>query len=240
MGNRKSSPKPSTKPIDQIIQYNTNVTIKTLKGPYVWCSNDVSGYYLTERKTDRKTRVDRIKKSVTMVRIEVNICDALFKNVDFIDIFDETGFLAHYTPSGLRKPYHKFFFELKYVKDGTVLKICYKKRQRQSYESSRRLERTPMNVIRYDLITIPLLEAKGNKECMMCCLESVLYDDDVYVSQCGHVFHTKCLFEYLRKNNYVKPKDEDCDYCEHGDKTIPFPCPVCGEILEDNVYKQTW
>lgn len=51
------------------------------------------------------------------------------------------------------------------------------------------------------------------------CTEAM--DSDVFMTFCKHVFHTKCLFEYLEFNNLIE-----------NNKIKSFSCPMCRSINE--------
>jgi hypothetical protein len=209
-------------------EYETKVNIKACKGPYVWCGNNYDG----EKSGDYLSNCEKIEEK-TMVSIDIQINDTLFKQIDHIEIHNEGGFLAHYIVGTLKKPSHHFFFDLKYdAKEGGNYKICYKKIMPRK-EDTKILSRAPMKTIYSEIIKIPFVQAH-NSECAIC-LEPVI--DNKYISFCQHMFHTTCVFDYAKQNNYIKPLAQHCKLfrCGHGEKLIPFPCPICRCTLEDNI-----
>jgi len=206
-------------------QFKTNVSIKLSCGTYSFCGNNYnderSGYYLSTKGEEK-----------IMISIDIEINDVLFKQIDYIEVHNENGTLAQYMRDTLRKRSHSFFFGLSEEKKGDNYKICYQKIQPQTDENRLRLRRVPMKTIHYDIIKIPSTNFY-NSDCAIC-LETV--NDDRYISICQHIFHSGCIIDYAKQNNFVKPLDDHCKrFClDHSEKILPFPCPICKCILEDN------
>jgi len=84
--------------------FKTETSIKSFYGPYGWCGNNYggerSGHYLgTKQKSN----------GVIMVHVDINVNDILFEQIDYIEIYNETGFLVQYMRDSLKKPHHHFF-----------------------------------------------------------------------------------------------------------------------------------
>uniref|UniRef100_A0A6C0C8T1 RING-type domain-containing protein n=1 Tax=viral metagenome TaxID=1070528 RepID=A0A6C0C8T1_9ZZZZ len=206
-------------------EFKTNVAIKVCKGNYAWCGNNYdgerSGHYLTDNP--------KIEENV-MVIIDINMDTNLYEQIDLIEIYNKGGFCAKYTHHTLQQS-EQLFFGLKYdAKEGGEYKICYKKILPRT--DNRTLSRPPMKIIYSETIKIPFVHSH-NSDCAIC-LELVV--DNKYVSTCQHMFHINCLFDYAEQNNFTKPIADHCKLfnCEHGKKLIPFPCPICRCVLENN------
>ncbi len=62
------------------------------------------------------------------------------------------------------------------------------------------------HIIKYD--------NRKEKECAICLDEFIGTDMIKSFNKCGHIFHKKCLLDFLKKSNY---------------------CPICKHDLEDDI-----
>jgi hypothetical protein len=214
------------------MQFDTHVDIKTNTGYYDWCGNDYAGekhgVYLSYPST---------KPLQIMLNIDITVDLKLWSQIDIIEIFDVTGFLAQYSEFPVKQnPYHfKFSIDKKLI--GSELKVCYQKALPQTESGNKFLRRRPMKTIHSELVRIPPLDPKCDSVCVICLesIEQMIIDQvDLYISTCHHCFHMKCLWEYLEQNNYLIPLKSHCKrWCSHGTKSKSFPCPACRTPLEN-------
>lgn len=134
-----------------------------------------------------------------MVSIDIEINDVLFKQIDYIEIYNEGGFLAQYMRDILKNRRMDSFLNQNMTQKKVVIlkyvtkKFCHEKIKQHS-------DRTPMKTIYSELVKIPFVQAH-NSDCAIC-LESVV--DNRYISVCQYMFYTTCIFDYARQNNYIK------------------------------------
>ena len=208
--------------------YKTCVKFVTMYGPYEWCGTpDQSGYYLTQNEVECSQ----------MLKVNILMSLKLREDIDNIEIYDETGFLAQYATEKIGLA-HQFFFALKYVDSftkSTDMKIKYVKYLPKP-AGSNIFARPQTKIVYEETITIPALETKGDT-CSICLdtLDPITKDSSDYLSECKHQFHTKCIFEYINTNNYLK--EFTCHkYCNHGKKVKQLNCPNCMTVLEDYLF----
>lgn len=217
--------------IDKIIPLKTEVSIKLSVGNYEWCGNnygyDISGHYLTPYREKSKEQI--------MIELSTQMSERLLQKIDLIEIYNmpngQRGFCANYSHYKLSNP-HKVFFKLQpeYGKIGESLMINYLKLLPRNPKANI-FSRSPMKIIHSEIIQIPDLEIKGSNDCAIC-LEPA--DTERYISTCQHIFHSKCIFEYLKATEKLLPLSEYCVKfeCGHDKKCKPFECPVCKKLLE--------
>lgn len=214
------------------INHKNIATIKISVGPYGWCGNNYdgehSGYYLTKNVGDYRKLSSYPEKEVK-VMLSFDIPDDLIDKIQFIQIYDSTGFLVNYNTTKITKDY-KSRFKVAKSMCGTKLKVCYDIPIPHVQTSI--LQRIKTKSVHEEYITIPDVCIKGDTECAICMGD--VSDDKIYISQCQHIFHIDCLWKYLEHNQYLKPIAEHCKLfkCDHIEKPKPFPCPICREICE--------
>lgn len=205
---------------------------KTCFGPYDWCGDCYnSGYFLTSKK---ERNICALSGNAQMIKIDIEMSQSLLNQIDNIEVYDETGFLAHYTYEKLETQRQRFFFQLKYVDSlnkSTNMIIKFQKFLPR-HKNSSPFSRSPRKTIHQETITIPVVDVKGDHDCAFC-LEPVDMKLDGYLSECSHLFHSTCIFKYLTTKKYLK--EHTCSrFCKHSNKVKPFPCSICNDILEDN------
>lgn len=211
-----------------------NVVIKSQYGSYCWCGNNYdgehSGYYLSS-----SCKCELYKLKHFMLYIKVSISDELLKMTDIIEIYDSTGFLAQYHADvPLMTSTKEFFFSVDEKLIDTELYIKCRKIVRLKKPEGVFIGRVPMVTVLQKSVIIPQILLRGDKKCSICLDE--ITDDDKYISRCGHNFHSSCIFKYLEKINKLKPLTSHCSkYCEHSEKVLPFPCPICRTLLEKQI-----
>jgi len=211
--------------------FKVNIKLETFYGKYDWCCvNGISGYTLSVNPKQSSCSYSKIGQ---MVKIDIFINQELLDKIDIIEMYDKTNFLAQYSVEKLKNK-NSFFFQLQYVntkESETVLNILFRKILPRKVGRFT-LCRPPMQTILSEKITIPILNFKGDIKCAIC-LEEV--DDDKYISKCKHLFHNKCIFNYIKFNDFINKLSKKCQqHCQHSEKPKPFPCPICRTILEDN------
>ena len=77
------------------------------------------------------------------------------------------------------------------------------------------------------MIKIPELQEFGDTENCNICLENV--SDNKHITECGHLYHQSCLFNYLETKNKIKESscDDRCGCKKTPIIIYPFECPVC-------------
>lgn len=220
-------------------------------GCYAWCYNsEESGYFLTNDKSGEIYSA--------MILIEFDITPKETKQFKQIRIIDEIGHVMGHTQSPLSAKKASFFVPLKYVNPGSQMKIQY---GFSSKEPTNKIFGSDFIVGKEETVKIPEIEImgqdKGSYACSICCNTIRFYKEwlnvlgknkktdlrtmeqkktkqkemDVYITPCGHMFHQKCIWSYLKINGYLRTTN--CHtVCKHGEKCIPFNCPVCSNPLE--------
>ena len=113
-----------------LIETDTNMaTLKISYGFYGWCCNNYggekSGYYLS-KDTGVCDKCSSYPEKKIRVVIEFNIPNDVLENINFIQIYDSTGFLVNYNTTKITSTY-KCSFKVDESLCGTMLKICYDK-----------------------------------------------------------------------------------------------------------------
>lgn len=202
--------------------YKTDIQFTTMYGPYTWCGNPYqSGFCLTNKKGI---------KNVQMLKISILMSKKLFNEIDDINFAHENGHgCIQHAPHGIDILQH-FFFSLDNTKQNEKMRIQFIKWLPRK-EGASPLSRCPQKIIHEEIFPHPQLEIKGDSQCSICLEDIESNDPKYYLSKCHHIFHTKCIFKYLKHNNYLKKST--CDkYCAHSAKVKPFPCPNCKTTLE--------
>jgi hypothetical protein len=210
------------------MDYKTNVVCTSNYGKYAWCSNyQESGYFLTNN--------NEIPYSL-MIKLLIDIDDTLKNKIDIIQCYDCTGFLIQYTTKSIDNHMELFFtdrsntgivYNNKPDLQNTYLTIKYIKWLPRDPNKLNRLCPPPADVIYQEKILIPTITVYNFKDCAIC-LES----SNEFISECGHPFHTECLFSYLKTNNRLKHLSSHCfKYCKHGKKPYLFNCPTCRTLI---------
>lgn len=217
--------------INKLHPLKTDVNVRLSIGNYEWCGNNYdgnkSGHYLTPYNDKSSEKV--------LINLTTKMSKRLFREIDIIEIYHicdgGRGFCANYSTNGLNNP-HKTFFELqpKYGTFGDSLIINYSKILPRDPKMGI-FSRAPMKIIHTEIVKIPFLEIKGSNDCAIC---SGPVDSKRYITTCQHLFHSKCIFEYLDSTNKLLPLANHCVQfmCGHARKCDPFECPICKNLLE--------
>jgi hypothetical protein len=201
-------------------QHQVSIKVSVSSGRYLWCGNNYhgerSGYYMSTSGGVDNGGVDNHKH---MIRIMVSMNRQLADAIDMIEIYRTDGFLAQYSLGLSHRSTYEFFFSLEENSGELLMKF----REFHPEVPHGSLSRMPMRTIHTELLTVPEFKIMSSDTCAIC-LEPVL--GDAHVTECRHIFHTPCIWEYLTHNGQVRPSA--CDgFCHHGDKVVSFNCPVC-------------
>lgn len=193
--------------------FKADISAKKTYGKYSWCGSMLdSGYYLDILSNQEST--------ILSITIEMN--NKLYKETEFIQVYHDTSCIQ-YTSEKLKKT-HTFLFPL--YKDIDKVKINFVKGDYENYDTNS-LKRLPMKTYFSQTINLPKLEIKGSRECIICTEE---IKDDKYITKCQHVFHTQCIFDYLKHNDLLYVQNS-CRWCKHGEKIKEFKCPTCRQLV---------
>lgn len=144
----------------------------------------------------------------TMLSIVIEMNNELYKETEIILVYHDKKSIQYTT--GEFKQTHTFLFPL--YKDIDKITIGFYKGVYDNYVTD---------------INLPKLEIKGSHECIICTEE---IKDDKYITKCQHVFHTQCIFDYLKHNDLLYVQNS-CRWCKHGEKIKEFKCPTCRQLV---------
>ena len=175
----------------------TTVKIDTMHGPYDWCN--VYKYFYLTFNTERL--LHKIKKNIQMVKIEIQLSNDLKNQIDHIEIYDMTGFVSQYITNKEVNNY-TYFFNLHLYKDiDNYIHIKFKKNIKKIKNFF--LFCNSPKTIDEKIIQIPF-EIKGDDTMCTICLDNVDDKRQRYISSCKHIFHVKCIYEYVNHSNGFK------------------------------------
>lgn len=211
--------------------YETKIEVRTKFGRYGWCGNSdrsFCGNYLLCESKHQSVYGDTTKQMICLI---VHMPQNLLSQIQRIQVIDDTGFLAHYTYRKLTNPQTLIFKASKSDNPMKKLRVDY-----QSYlerpPNAHPLSRTPLKTIYFEEVCVQPLHVFDTDSLCPICHNKV--SADPYISQCGHIFHIDCIFDYLRALGKFEG-NERCDRpngCGHGRTAEKFPCPVCRTIIE--------
>lgn len=190
------------------------ITPQAQYGNFAWCGNQASSGTYLSRNIDRGFCSYPDKK--ILITLNVELSDELTRVANKIMVYDPSGFLAHYNTRPLSQIYSgKFQTHEKF--QGQELTV----------EIGHMADRKFIEIVSYK-ITIPILKVLGDASNCAICIEPIAqsdYDTNVYISPCAHIFHSKCIFEYLELSGNIS---EPCwAHCTHGPKPKDWTCPIC-------------
>jgi hypothetical protein len=201
--------------------YHNHISVTISYGPYCWCHNDndtsICGYYLTKKALGHY-----------MLNIVVQLDPNLSKITDTMEIMCNNEQLIRYKFTQKQQHYRLFFpiseshlgksVQLNYYQSCNILRCFY------TGKTVRMLHTDPFD--------IPQMNIQLPQECTIC-LENI-NPPDMYMTLCQHIFHVKCIWQYLETNHLTIPKSPMCVRlkCQHGSKVKSFRCPNCRNQLE--------
>ena len=203
-------------------EYSADLSISVSKGKYSWCGNgydgNKSGHYLSENGENQ-----------IMLRINIKMNSQLFADKQIIEIRDmdvKNSALYQYTmPDNFEKNSMscKFFYPItdNMLEKEFRMKFC--KILPMSEMQKLRLCRAPCETIYEKIFVIPKLP-DVLRECSIC-LENI--DNDVFISECSHVFHAKCMTDLFINNKKFETNIRCEKHCDHGGKIKSYTCPYC-------------
>lgn len=156
----------------------------------------------------------------------------LISGADYYEIYTFTGSLFARCISPLKNQNIQFK-RVNLALVGTQLEIIFWKEKDISEKEQEKLNRTgarwPRDEIYKFKIKIPELPEYSEQSSCIVCLEQISDLTNKYISPCGHLFHTSCLFGYLDKKNLLNPTHSDCMRinCCQTRKIKPWACPIC-------------
>jgi hypothetical protein len=154
----------------------------------------------------------------------------LLQAFDLMEVYegDDASKLLYYSSRKGRE----VFFDLPLTYQGRTITVALVRCGEP--DPQRPLSRVPVERLAHTTFAIPLLARKGDVEDCSVCLQPFEQRDletaeNLYVTSCGHMFHSNCLWTYLRANNFARKTAESCSQygCFHPEKVAVFPCPVC-------------
>lgn len=201
------------------------ITFMNSYGNYSWCGNGYDGSKTGYHLSTTSGGLCDYKDKRLLLNITVIMNQSLSSQIDVIEIYDVTGYLAQYSID-LDSRYYAFRFPVNLNLAGTGLKFLFRKII--DLPNPLRLGRPPMTTIYETSILIPELTVYGDKKTCSICLEEPT-DGNKYITACGHLFCMKCIFEYFEKNNLLIENPKRCVEWNHGHSAKPkqFRCPVC-------------
>jgi hypothetical protein len=218
-------------------EYKCKSDIKMSFGKYLWCGNmsspTGSGFTLVNYES---TQTDLYGSPYThTMLLELNLNPKLLKNTDFIDMYDNTGFLMGYNVGKIAKKWLSFK-KIKSELIGTEIRIVFSKKRQLTKEQEEQVRRSftriPRDIVYEINVKIPELMQYGDKSDCNICLDAVEDEKNRYISPCGHLFHLNCIFKYLETKNLLYPTHPQClNRCCNAKKIKPFECVVCKNII---------
>ena len=196
--------------------YNCVIDAKMSFGSFYWCGIDDAplgyGYTLTNHNNGH---TNFYKKQTYLLTLKIKMNECLYFNTNIINMYDNNNFLMAYNTENLKSEFcttsifNKELFE-------TNIIIIFRSRSKEIYK------------IKFK-ISAPTLF--GDQQDCSLCLQS-FDDQEKYMTPCGHLFHTDCIFMYLETNDKLYPIYETCKgICCNTRKIKPFNCPNCNNEI---------
>ncbi|RYH00854.1 hypothetical protein EON65_48740 [archaeon] len=208
-------------------------------GKYVWCGNIESATGSGFTLTNQSIRDGYGDTDTYMLSIVVTMNEPLAQRADSIEVFTPWGGLFGYNSRRLRGPTYQFFSKFKPTEVGMELRVVVGGYQVVSdevrKERSKRLMRPLKKTLFEQMIVIPDLPALSDTTCSIC-LSNVETDTNKYITSCKHVFHMRCIWDYLRHTDCLSAVHPRCTQlypsgqhgCCNSAKLIKsFQCPNC-------------
>ena len=195
-------------------------------GKFVWCRNNLiieynktiylsPGYYLSE-----------IGKQMIILEIEINLGIKLEHETLFIEFYNNNNQLIGFEDINKNKKIINKKIKIKMEDIGTKLYIIFtsynKSPQKLNEFNKNNINNTDLY---YETITIPQLHTH-NTECNIC-FETV-ENHNKYITKCSHLYHHKCIWDYLKSSNKLFNISHKCTYlCCNSQKILQLNCPTC-------------
>ena len=207
------------------------IKCETSLGAYDWCGG--GNRYILIMNEERNICAN--SGNSQLVNLTVLMSPKLYGKVDTIEVYDATGFLAHYS-LGLSGFMYKGSFVLKYVdtkEAPTKISVKLRHKKKDIDMSPYSFRRPPMETVVEEKIELPKTEdvIKGGRTCPIC-VEDVEGFADLHLTKCGHVFHSKCINEYIVSKGCTEERSEFCKHhCRHSDYITEYSCPKCRTMV---------
>jgi hypothetical protein len=222
---------------NNLLKYQCRVKMENYFGSFMWCGNmsspTGSGYVLTNNNLKAE-----VKYALNLYLI---MNDELFRETDFIDLYNCENFLMGYNVSSINSQFWSTskLIDPKFI--GTDITVIFSKKKALSEKEEALVRKNFSRIPRQEIYTIKIkiqdLIQYGDKTDCNICLESVNSDNDKYITPCGHLFHLKCIFEYLESKDELYPLHSQCarvypngnQSCCNARKIKIFNCPSCNQ-----------
>lgn len=159
--------------------------------------------------------------------INIKMNDELFAVCDQIHL-KRDGFCLQYTTKTLNQhEVMEFVCEDKYAGE-TIDVVFLQNVPTPGHDPWKRIPTKPLLNMQ---IVLPALKILGDQEICVICMDAAT--EMKYISPCGHLFHLKCIFQYLDHAKLLIKKSEMCSkYCHHSNTPKAFACPVCKTVIK--------
>ena len=203
-------------------------------GAYDWCGK-YGDYVLT---MNDKRDVCSSEQNCQLIKFAVLMSPLLYEQTDKIEVYDDTGFLAHYSlgKDTMKCGMYKGRLTLKYVdtkKASTELTVKFIQKYKNTGLPPDPFMRPPMKTLVETKLKLPKTDdmIKGDRICSICT-EEVVGFEHIHMTTCGHVFHSKCINEYIIAKGCTEERVEFCKhYCKHSDYVTLYSCPNCRTMV---------
>jgi hypothetical protein len=81
---------------------------------------------------------------------------------------------------------------------------------------------------KYSITTkIPKINTITDDVCSIC-IDEINDKNLIYIGNCNHIFHMKCMIDYIEYNKLFEELDDYCKiHCKHPRKNKKYICPLC-------------
>lgn len=187
-------------------QYQSEIKIKKIFGAYSLC----------DKKNDQKYYLNTLTPedpSNYMIKFNITINKELFDKIDII-------LVCCRETEVFRVPKVKYDMTFMFpIKGSRELTIKYIHIINNGFLDKLLLRKIKGKIIKKQNVYIDDIKYPRFEECSIC-LEKIT--GNMYKSECDHIFHQKCLVDYIKFNKYYQELDSWCsDKCCHGNKVKP-------------------
>ena len=225
---------------DLLGKYKCDIKLHQTFGPYEWCGTineqQTKGTYIL-------TQSGAQNNNAKMIHLVLTPNSNLQTQCDYFKILDEFGRMVWYQYDvGNDLVYTTKFIETTPSKFYTIefFKIFIMPPDWPGY---RMVSQSPLLLIKSLQIMVPPISIKSDQSVCAICLETFKFnyyseeahetkEVDLFVGNCEHQFHSSCIWKYIFHNADKFLLPTDCRDCKHSQKSTPFPCPVCKQIIQ--------
>ena len=201
--------------------YEALVHVEVNQGKFEWCYQH--GYWvLTQNNTEIKQ----------FLRVNILMNKQLRADINKLEIYDETGFLAHYSIEPIRNLYYRGEFSPLYVNMLRSDKNFKIKFGTKTVSSSTFSHNNHMKIVyEQDIIVRAISSTIKSDDICPICLESATIEKS-HITPCMHKFHVECIEMDInirgKKINFFGCSE----VCKHSSVIIDYECPVCRKRIE--------